>query len=462
MRLKLLLLSVLVSVLFAACNKDEDLMFEADAKLNFSTDSVLFDTVFTSIGSSSRRLKISNPNEKAINLSNIKLSGGNSSAFSININGQPVSETSNLKINGADSINVFVKVNINTTTQSLPFVVQDSILFYFNGKKKSIPLIAYGQNANFINGETVTGNVTWDSKLPYIIYNSITVAENSSLTIAAGTKVLFHGNSTMSVKGTLTVNGTKADSVLFASDRLEKEYTNETGQWNGIHLYPESKNSAINYAVIKNGTAGITVDGRSSTNKPKLLLTNSIVKNMEVVGFLGYETDLTAFNNLFYNCGQYLLYGAGGGVYNLKQNTFAGYHDIKFARKTAAVYLSDFISSTQSANLTIDFFNNIVFGLLADEFIIDKKAPNTALTATLKNNLLKTTKGNYDNNGNIINIDPQFEGIEKRNFKLETTSPAKNKGINLSIDPYFGIFLNRDLKNKIRVFPSELGCYENN
>ena len=460
MRLKLLILSLLTSFLFAACSKDEEITFDTNAKISFSTDSVLFDTVFTSIGSSSRRLKISNPNEAAIILSNIKLSGGNLSAFSLNINGQAVSETNNLKLNGSDSINVFVKVNINPTAESLPFVVQDSILFYFNGQKRSIPLVAYGQNANFVKDITLNNNTTWDSKLPYIIYNSLTVAENTTLNITAGTKVLFHGNSTMSVRGTLKVNGTKTDTVLFTSDRLEKLYANETGQWNGIHLYPESKNSTINYAVIKNATAGITVDGRSSNADPKLLLTNTIIKNMEVVGLLGYETDVAVFNNLFFNCGQYLLYGAGGGSYNLKQNTFAGYQDNKFARKTAAVYLSDFISTTQASNLNLQLANNIIYGALADEFTIDKKSTSTILTTNLRNNVFKTAKVNYADN--LMNLDPSFVSPENYNFTLSNNSAMAKKGVNLTADSYFSSFLNKDLKNNSRIFPSTLGCYELN
>lgn len=460
MRLKLLILSLLASFLFAACNKDEEITFDTNAKISFSTDSVLFDTVFTSIGSSSRRLKITNPNESAIILSNIKLSGGNSSAFSLNINGQAVSETNNVKLNGTDSINVFVKVNINPTTESLPFVVQDSILFYFNGQKRSVPLIAYGQNANFIKDLTLTNHTTWDSKLPYIIYNSLTVAENTTLNIVAGTKVMFHGNSTMSVRGTLNVNGTKADTVLFTSDRLEKLYANETGQWNGIHLYPESKNSTINYAIVKNATAGITVDGRSLTAQPKLLLTNTIVKNMEVVGLLGYETDVAAFNNLFFNCGQYLLYGAGGGSYNLKQNAFAGYQDNKFARKTAAVYLSDFISTTQASNLNLQLANNIIYGTLADELTIDKKSASTILTTDLRNNAVKSAKVNYADN--LMNVDPSFLNAENYNFGLSKNSAMAKKGINLTADAYFSTFLNKDLKNNNRIFPSTVGCYELN
>ncbi|MBB2145885.1 hypothetical protein GM921_10335 [Pedobacter sp. LMG 31464] len=461
MRLKLLFLGIVLSFFFAACNKDEDITLDLDAKVNFSTDSILFDTVFTSIGSSTRRLKVYNPNAKAININNIKLSGGNASSFSLNINGLATPETNDLRVNGNDSINVFIKVNINPTNQSLPFIVQDSILFYFNGKKQSIPLVAYGQNANFINSSTIQTNTTWDSKLPYLIYKSVTVAKGANLTMAPGTKILFHGNSTMSIKGTLTANGTKADSILFASDRLEKLYADETGQWNGLHFYPESKDSKINYAIIKNGVAGITVDSLSENNNPKLLLTNSIIKNMEVVGFLGYQTELTAFNNLFFNCGQYLLYGVGGGVYNLKQNTFAGYN-INFARKTAAVYLSDYISNTQSANLTAELYNNIIWGSLADEFVIDKKDAKTTLLATVKNNLLKVSTTTYTTNGNILNMDPSFIKPEMGNFKLSKVSSANNKGFNLSSDAYFNSYLHKDLNNKSRIFPSELGCYENN
>jgi len=458
MRLKVLSF-LLFALLFAACSKDEDITEEINAKLSFSTDSVLFDTVFTSIGSTSRRLKIYNRNPKAINISKIKLSGGNTSAFSLNINGQAVSETDWVKLNGNDSINVFVKVSINPTTQNLPFIVQDSILFYFNGNKQSIPLVAYGQNAIFVNSSSITENTTWDSKLPYLIYKSISVEANAHLTIAPGTRVLFHSNATMSVKGTLTANGTKKDSILFASDRLEQMYAEEPGQWNGIHLYPQSKNSVINYAIIKNGTAGLTVDSLSSTAQPKLLLTNTKIRNMEVVGFLGYQTDLTAFNNLFTNCGQYLIYGVGGGKYNLKQNTFAALN-LNYPRKTAAVYLSDVVSSSQFDNLDIDFQNNIVWGNLENEFQIDKKAPGTTLKSMVKNNLLKSNLPLFTGNGNILNVDPHFVNPSAGNFNLSKGSSALRKGIDLSQDAYFGSFLNKDLNYKSRIFPSDIGCYE--
>ncbi|SFG62939.1 hypothetical protein [Pedobacter insulae] len=460
MRIKLLLF-LCTAIIFASCSKEEDITEEMNARLSFSFDSVLFDTVFTTVGSTSRRLKIYNPNEKAIVVSRIKLSGENISAYSLNINGQAASEVNLIKINGKDSINVFVKVNINSSDENLPFLVKDSILFDYNGQRKSIPLIAYGQNANFITNGTIKTNTTWDSKLPYVIYKSLTIEEDASLHIEPGSKILFHSNATMNIKGTLKVMGTKTDSVLFASDRLETFYAEDPGQWNGIHFYPKSKNSHINYAVIKNGIVGITADSLSVNDQPKLLLTNTIVKNMEVVGFLGYQTSLTGFNNLFYNCGQYLLYGVGGGKYNLKQNTFAGFN-LHYARKTASVYLSDFISNTQQDHLTLDLQNNIIWGVLPNEFIVDKKSPATTLTKVIKNNLLRCTELSYFSAGNFLYTELFFVHPLLGNFNLNNNSPVLNKGIDLSDDPYFNRYLKRDMNDEKRLFPSDLGCYEKN
>lgn len=458
MRLKFPLF-IFIAFLFVACNKDEEINFETDAKLSFSTDSILFDTVFTAVGSTTRRLKIYNKNPNAILINNIKLSGGNASAFSLNINGQAAASSDLIKINGNDSINIFVKININPTTENLPFIVKDSILCFFNGQKKHISLLAYGQNANFIKNENITTSTTWNSKLPYVIYQSLSIQEGVNLTIAAGARLFFHSNATMNVKGTLTAIGTKKDSIVLSSDRLEKLYQEEPGQWNGIHFYPSSKNSQINYAIIKNAVAGITVDSLSGNGKPKLLLTNSIIKNMEVVGFLGYQTDLTAFNNLFTNCGQYLVYAVGGGNYNLKHNTFAALN-LNFPRKTAAVYLSDFISTTQFQNLSLVFINNIVWGNLVDEFVVDKKIPTTVLLTNIKNNLLKTSQTNLLANGNILNQDPLFSNATPLNFNLTSASPALKKGLNLSDDDYFNAFLRQDLNGISRKSPFDIGCYE--
>ena len=56
--------------------------------------------------------------------------------------------------------------------------------------------------------------------------------------------------------------------------------------------------------------------------------------------------------------------------------TFAGFN-IDEVRRTPAVYFSDFISNTQVANLNLQLTNNIIWGTLNDEFVIEKKNQQT-------------------------------------------------------------------------------------
>ncbi|ETZ24606.1 hypothetical protein [Pedobacter sp. V48] len=333
-------------------------------------------------------------------------------------------------------------------------------MFNTNGNRQSVALIAYGQNAVFINNQTITSNTTWNSTLPYIIYKSVTVAPQTTLTILPGTKVLFHGNSGMNIRGKLIATGTPADPVLFSGDRTESMYAEEPGQWNGLHFYSSSSNSKLHYTQIKNAVIGITVDSLSTNSTAKLALTNSTIKNMAIAGFVGYTAQLDAYNNLFYNAGQYLLYGVSGGRYNLKQNTFAGYNT-KLPRRTPSLYFSDASSGYPSKNLKILMVNNIIWGSLTEELLVDKKS-TAAIEIELSNNAIKTMFKTYQGNSNLLNIDPSFVDPLRYNFMLQNNSAVLNKGRNLSADPAFDLFLNKDLNNLPRIFPSELGCYEHN
>ena len=455
-----LLLFFVILLLFSACEKDETFSNDPQAQLRFSTDSVLFDTLFTSVGSVNRRLKIYNPNEGAILINKIGLSGAQSSAYSLNINGQAGNESEQIKLNGRDSINIFIKVTINPNNQQLPFLVNDTLNISYLGKRQAIPLMAYGQNARFIRQTSISSDTEWNNELPYVVYQSLTVEEGATLRIGAGSQIRFHSNATLNIKGSLIVAGQAGDSVLFSSDRLEPLYAEEPGQWNGLHFYPQSKNNRIQYALIQNAVAGITADSLGQNGAPKLLLSNTTLKNMTVVGFIGYNSALTAFNNLFYRCGQYLLYVAGGGQYNLKQNTFAGYNP-NIARSSPSLYFSNAIGSQQSAPLDLILQNNIIWGNLADELSIEKKGNDRPFTTDIQNNLIRSRNSLYTTGNNILNLNPAFLQPENGNFKLAKDSPARRKGLDLQKDPYFKTFLSHDKNNNERLFPSDLGCYEN-
>ncbi|MBC8051507.1 MAG: hypothetical protein H7Y13_00420 [Sphingobacteriaceae bacterium] len=440
-----------------ACEKDK-ITTDSSAMLEFSSDSIFFDTVFTSVGSTTRRIKVYNRGKYGVKISQIKLAGGAASNYQININGVAGNFVPDIELAGKDSLNIFVKVTINPNSDQLPFIVNDSIEFTTNGNYQKVVLTAYGQNAVFLKDLVIDANTVWNNSLPYVIYNSVKVNTNQTLTIQKGSRIYFHKNAQLKIAGTLKVNGTLNDSISFSSDRLEKIYQDEPGQWGGLHFLSTSRDNHINYAYIKNAVTGVRVDSLSLNSGPKLLLTNSIIKNMELAGLYLDNTELAGFNNLIANCGRHLIYAANGGRYNLKQNTFVNAGS-RFPRTTPSLFFSDFSGSGVSKSMDLTLINNIIWGNLADELLIQKSG-TLPFSQIVRKNLIKSRDTALEGLGNILNLNPMFKAAEKDNFSLSPLSPAGNKGEDLTADTYFGLWLSKDLNGKARLFPSDLGSYE--
>lgn len=444
-----------------SCKNPLDITDSPDAKLEFSTDTLLFDTVFTSLGSTTGRIVIRNKNKSAISISNIRLGGGNASAYRINVDGVPGDNQSNVEIAGNDSVFLFVEVTINPTAALLPFIVTDSILFTTNGNKQQIQLATYGQNARFYNDSILPCNTTWDATLPYVIYSGVLVDSLCKLTIEKGTKIYFHSRALLLVKGTLLVNGELNDTVVFKGDRLEEDYIDEPGQWNSIQFLPGSTGNKINYAIIKNAVFGVVVGTFPLYGiTPDLEITNSIIKNMSATGLYGINSIIKSYNNLIFRCGQAAFYGQLGGDYDIAHTTIGNFNGSFFNRKSPSAIFVDFLEVEKFvfvyAKLKIRLRNNIIWGALEDELAI-LKAGSLAVDSNLNNNLIRDSELKFKGNGNILNKDPLFEKSNKENFTLMENSPARGMAININAEKQ--IFIN-DLAGKPRSSTPTIGCYE--
>ena len=67
---------ILVSIFLFSCNPDDLYETSPDSKVQFSNDTIIFDTVFTSIGTATRNLRVYNPYSRTIKISEIRLAGG--------------------------------------------------------------------------------------------------------------------------------------------------------------------------------------------------------------------------------------------------------------------------------------------------------------------------------------------------------------------------------------------------
>lgn len=447
-------------VLFFACKK-ESFTTNSSAVLSTSVDTLHFDTVFTTTGSTSQFIKIVNDNNKGIHISSVKLAGGPSSPFKINVDGVAGPQVNSADVLAEDSIYIYVTVSINPTAANLPFIVRDSIEINYNGNKKFVQLDAYGRNAHFFRNRKITAFEIWNNDLPYVILGGLTVDTNATLSINKGCRIYSHADAPFIVNGTLWVNGEKEDSsrVIFTGDRLDEPYQNFPASYPGIIFTDVSKNNILSYAIIKNAYQGLVVTGPSTGTK--LILNETIIDNAYDAGLLGVNTSITARNLLVSNCGKNILLVAGG--------------DYNFAHCTAATISSNFIQHKEPIlavtnyleNTAVDLkavFRNCIFwgeanGIVDDEAVVLKKG-NTLFDVTFDQVLWRVKKdpGNSTINGSINNQSPQFDSINTAqkifSFRLKDTSPAINQGMNA------GVTIDLDGNARPVGVKPDLGAYE--
>ena len=245
-------LTLLVGSLLTSCI-DDDFTTNPSHILAFSTDTVAFDTVFTTIGTSTRSFRIYNPNKKLLNISSIKLADAERSGFHINVDGMSGDQFTDVEIRGKDSLYIFVEANIDPTNQDNPIFIVDSIVFLTNGVQQDVKLTAYGQDVIIKRGETLTADTRLTAERPYLIYDSLVVAPGATLHIEPGARVHFHHKASLLVQGRLQAEGSIENQIQIRGDRLDRlfadlPYDNLGGQWGGIRFYPESFGNKIAYA----------------------------------------------------------------------------------------------------------------------------------------------------------------------------------------------------------------------
>lgn len=458
------LLPLAFCLFLASCKKDT-VITSADASIILTADTLKYDTVFTSTGSITKVFKVINNNDQRLILSKLKLMGGSGSAYKMNINGTATTEENNLEISANDSIYIFVAVTINPNSANLPFLVTDSILISYNGNNRFVQLQAYGQNANFLRNRILTGNTTWANNLPYVILGSIRIDTSASLTVLPGCRIYSHADAPFIVDGTLIINGTKTDSVVFAGDRQDADYKDLPSGWPGIYFRGSSRNNVLKFAIIKNAYQAVAIEKPSSNSNPKVILHQCIIDNAYDAGLICVNTSMQAENCLISNCGNNLSLTYGGD-YNLTNCTIAGFSTSFINHKNPVLFVNNFAfqnGNTVTANLNAVFRNNIFWGdngFVDDEVIVAKQG-STAFNILFDKNLYRVSSDpvNCILSGNIKNLDPSFDSIDvfKRIFNFRITKNGAAPGINKGAVTIFSKDL--DDKNRNNGLP-DLGCYE--
>ncbi len=431
----LLLLGYLLSC------EDDKYISSSDAKLRFSVDTVMFDTIFTSIGSTTQHLKIYNPYDQKVLISSIKLAKGTSSNFRLNINGIASNEVQNLEIAPLDSMYIFVEVTVDPNGQNLPLVVKDSIEFITNTNRQDVDLVAWGQDFKLIKGK-ILKNSTWTNEKPYLVYSDSYVDSTSTLSIQPGTKIYFHKEAGLHIEGKLIAKGTIVNPILFHSDRLEASYQNVPDQWDGITLYAGSKGNELSNVEIKNANIGLMI-GNVGKKISDVKLNNVKIQNMAYAGIFAIQSNIQSVNCLISNCGYYAAALLVSGNYEFSHSTIANYWHNGYGfkpRSTSSVYVSNVLTLSSDKKEYVgditkaDFSNCIITGNLsgASEVVL-KNSTEKIFNYQFNRCILQLEKTDvFKNNAHYLNcfkVSPDsifVDPYEKYNFELDSLSRAKD------------------------------------
>jgi len=452
-----MLICLLVLFLNGGCNKDH---VTTTGHLEFSLDTLVFDTVFTTIGSTTEQFKIYNRNSRSIAVDEVELMGGENSPFRINLDGISGIYHQNILIEGNDSLYMFVEVTLDVNSQNSPMVIEDSIRFKTNGLDQYIKLAVWGQDAYFYYNDTVQG--TWLADKPHVIYGYVMVDSAQTLNIVAGTNVHLHKSSILYVnKGSLNVNGFLNNEVVFQGDRLEAIYDDVPGQYYGIY-FNQAKSSLIDYAIIKNGTSGIHV--YSSGVGPleyAVTIRNTKLFNHASYGLFLYDgASVLGENMIVAKNGFHSLLILKGAKFNFNHCNFLGYG----GAQSPAIGIRNYIDPNDISGIPEGIlYNSIIGGNLETEIIMDTiQEFQGQLNFDIKNCFIQSEEEYSDSfyQNNIWRIsfnefmDPLFNSITDSDFGFGSASPLNGNGFATSVIT--------DILGNLRNNPPDIGAIEQN
>ena len=452
---------VLIVASLSSCKKP---LLLSKGNLTFSVDTLVFDTVFTTIGSTTQQFKIYNPENKAVEIEEIELMGGENSPFRMNIDGYMTTTLSNITIEGKDSLFAFVEVTLSTNGQTLPLIIEDSIRFRTNGVDQYVKLAVWGQDAYF-HYKDIMATQTWPNDKPHVIYGYAAVDSAETLTIQEDTDIYLHKNAILYVyKGTLDIQGSLGHEVTFQGDRLETLYDDVSGQYYGIY-FQEARPSTINYAIIKNGTSGIHLFSRdNSFSGYTLTVTNTNITNNARYGIFIYSgAKVKAENCVIAKNGNHALLVLEGGDFNFNFCNLIGFGESQSATPAVGIsnFYNDFANGTQNIGSINEgkIYNSVIYGGQDVELVIDTISDSAInLNFDIRNCLIKRTPTMTDSFLATIfwNNNPLFTSITENDFTFSSGSILKDNG-----NAILQGFLPTDIAGNPRVAPSiDIGAYE--
>ena len=365
---------------FAACDDYDSFTTDRSHTLRFSADTVTFDTLLTTVASSTQTLTVFNLGDKGLRIATVHLEGGAASPFRVNIDGQDMSRSeanrvTDFEVRRRDSIMVRIELTLPRAADDAPFAVDDGLVFTLeSGVQQRVALTAVGQNADFIQALVVRKDTTLTARRPIVIRDSLVVAHKATLTLEAGTRLMFHDGAGLTVRGRLVARGTREAPVVLRTDRTDRmfdylPYDRLPSRWEGVRLAATSLDNELDYVDLHGAKWGIACDSTGIDAGVKLTLTNSRLHFLGGDGLASDNCRLVVANSEISNTLGHCVRLLGGDA-RFTHCTLAQFYPLS-ALRGDAVNISFYNDSLGYQPLVrADFTNCVVTGYAEDVIII--------------------------------------------------------------------------------------------
>ena len=423
--------AIAATLLTAACSDDETFTTNRNNLLEFTTDTVSIDTLFSTVPSATAGFWVHNRTSKGIRLTNVRLERGNQSGFRVNVDGIFVNPiAADIEVRSGDSIRVFVEVTTHANGADEPQLVQDNLIFSLqSGATQSVNLRTWSWDALLIDSLAVSRDTTIETSKPIVVTDRITVREGATLTIR-NTTLYFHQQGGMTVNGTLI-----AENCTFRGDRLDHmfdylPYDRVSGQWQGIVISaPPTNIQILNGCELRNATNAIIADSATVTltdckihnsrgHGIKATKSTVMLSNCQLTNTLGDCLDMEGGQAVIDHCtlAQFYPFTANRGAALRFTNTGYGML-LKCTNTLVTGYEADVVmgEETDTAGVFDYFFSNCI---LRTDSVDDKER--------FENIIWEKTTDSIQGKKHFVEIDEQ---LLRYNFCIDSLSPAMRLGI---------------------------------
>lgn len=344
--------AIFLSGVLTACIED-GFDTRPSAQPSFSVDELDMGVQFTENPSPTAMLMVYNRNSKQINLSSVRLRDG--ALFRINVDGQSGRDFADVEIRPNDSIYVFVECTLPPTPTAEPIEMSDWIDVVTNGVTRSVAVKALAQNVVRHRDETVSGSAVWSAEMPHVIFDTLRVAPGATLTLRAGTSLLFHDKAALKVEGTLIAEGAADAPVRMRGDRTgnvvaDISYDVMSNQWHGVIFARGSVANRLSHTEIVNTTDGVLLDSLVDLRLENCRIHNS---GSTLIAARGGSKILSLGSELS-NAASALLI-AEGGDFQFHRSTLANWYLFKWPDMAIVEFLD-----TEKTHA--EFVNSIIYG----------------------------------------------------------------------------------------------------